>query len=43
MSAKFDVTPNEVFPAIEKWMLRDGYDIVIDNYQIGRASCRERV
>ena len=30
MSAKFDVTPNEVFPAIEKWMLRDGYDIVID-------------
>lgn len=30
MSAKFSVTPNEVFPAIEKWMLRDGYDIVID-------------
>ncbi|MDR1966636.1 MAG: L-lysine 6-transaminase [Synergistaceae bacterium] len=30
MSAKFSVKPNEVFPAIEKYMLRDGYDIVID-------------
>lgn len=30
MPAKFDMTPAEVFPAIEKWMLRDGYDIVID-------------
>jgi L-lysine 6-transaminase len=30
MSAKFNVTPGEVFPAIEKYMLRDGYDIVID-------------
>jgi L-lysine 6-transaminase len=30
MSAKFNITPNEVFPAIEKYMLRDGYDIVID-------------
>ncbi len=30
MSAKFSLAPNEVFPAIEKWMLRDGYDIVID-------------
>ncbi|MDR1471882.1 MAG: L-lysine 6-transaminase [Synergistaceae bacterium] len=30
MTAKFGVTPDEVFPAIEKWMLRDGYDIVID-------------
>jgi L-lysine 6-transaminase len=30
MSAKFSVTPGEVFPAIEKYMLRDGYDIVID-------------
>ncbi|MDR3331742.1 MAG: L-lysine 6-transaminase [Synergistaceae bacterium] len=30
MSAKFSITPNEVFPAIEKYMLRDGYDIVID-------------
>lgn len=30
MSVKFSVAPGEVFPAIEKWMLRDGYDIVID-------------
>ncbi|MDR1943292.1 MAG: aminotransferase class III-fold pyridoxal phosphate-dependent enzyme, partial [Synergistaceae bacterium] len=30
MSAKFDVSPNEVFPVLEKWILRDGYDIVID-------------
>jgi L-lysine 6-transaminase len=30
MSAKFNITPGEVFPAIEKYMLRDGYDIVID-------------
>lgn len=30
MSAKFDMAPKDVFPAIEKWMLRDGYDIVID-------------
>ncbi len=30
MSAKFSVAANDVFPAIEKWMLRDGYDIVID-------------
>jgi len=30
MSARFSVTPNDVFPAIEKWMLRDGYNIVID-------------
>ena len=30
MSAKFSITPAEVFPAIEKYMLRDGYDIVID-------------
>jgi L-lysine 6-transaminase len=30
MAVKFSVTPDEVFPAIEKWMLRDGYDIVID-------------
>ncbi|MCL2684116.1 MAG: aminotransferase class III-fold pyridoxal phosphate-dependent enzyme, partial [Synergistaceae bacterium] len=30
MSVKFNVTPAEVFPAIEKYMLRDGYDIVID-------------
>jgi L-lysine 6-transaminase len=30
MPAKFNITPNEVFPAIEKYMLRDGYDIVID-------------
>ena len=30
MPAKFNMTPAEVFPAIEKWMLRDGYDIVID-------------
>ncbi|MDR3280226.1 MAG: L-lysine 6-transaminase [Synergistaceae bacterium] len=30
MTVKFGVTPNEVFPAIEKYMLRDGYDIVID-------------
>jgi L-lysine 6-transaminase len=33
MSAKFNVTPGEVFPAIEKYMLRDGYDIVIDMYK----------
>ncbi|MDR3255942.1 MAG: L-lysine 6-transaminase [Synergistaceae bacterium] len=30
MPAKFDVSPKEVFPVIEKWILRDGYDIVID-------------
>ncbi|MDR1916847.1 MAG: L-lysine 6-transaminase [Synergistaceae bacterium] len=30
MAVKFSVTPDEVFPAIEKWMLRDGYDIVVD-------------
>ena len=30
MSVKFNVTPAEVFPAIEKYMLRDGFDIVID-------------
>jgi len=30
MSGKFSLTANEVFPAIEKYMLRDGYDIVID-------------
>ncbi|MDR1650784.1 MAG: L-lysine 6-transaminase [Synergistaceae bacterium] len=30
MTEKFRVTPAEVFPAIEKYMLRDGYDIVID-------------
>jgi L-lysine 6-transaminase len=30
MSAKFSITPDEVFPAIEKYMLRDGYDIVVD-------------
>ncbi|MDR0648976.1 MAG: L-lysine 6-transaminase [Synergistaceae bacterium] len=30
MSVKFDVRADEVFPAIEKYMLRDGYDIVID-------------
>jgi L-lysine 6-transaminase len=30
MPAKFNITPSEVFPAIEKYMLRDGYDIVID-------------
>jgi len=30
MSVKFNITPAEVFPAIEKYMLRDGYDIVID-------------
>jgi len=30
MSAKFGMTPEQVFPAIEKYMLRDGFDIVID-------------
>jgi L-lysine 6-transaminase len=30
MTAKFDIRADEVFPAIEKYMLRDGYDIVID-------------
>ncbi|MDR1884931.1 MAG: L-lysine 6-transaminase [Synergistaceae bacterium] len=30
MSAKFKIGPDEVFPAIERWMLRDGFDIVID-------------
>ncbi|GHV53096.1 L-lysine 6-transaminase [Synergistales bacterium] len=30
MPAKFKLTPQEVFPAIENLMLRDGYDIVID-------------
>ena len=30
MSVKFDIRADEVFPAIEKYMLRDGYDIVID-------------
>ena len=30
MSAKYTLTPAEVFPSIEKYMLRDGYDIVID-------------
>lgn len=30
MSKKFDISANEVFPSIEKWMLRDGFDIVID-------------
>lgn len=30
MSAKFGIEAREVFPAIERWMLRDGYDIVID-------------
>jgi L-lysine 6-transaminase len=30
MSVKFDIKADEVFPAIEKYMLRDGYDIVID-------------
>jgi L-lysine 6-transaminase len=28
--SKFNITPNEVFPTIEKYMLRDGFDIVID-------------
>jgi L-lysine 6-transaminase len=27
---KWSVTPDQVFPTIEKWMLRDGFDIVID-------------
>jgi L-lysine 6-transaminase len=30
MSADFDISPKEVFPTIERLMLRDGYDIVID-------------
>ncbi|MCL2767511.1 MAG: L-lysine 6-transaminase [Synergistaceae bacterium] len=30
MSVKFNITPDEVFSSIEKYMLRDGYDIVID-------------
>ncbi|MDR2780574.1 MAG: L-lysine 6-transaminase [Synergistaceae bacterium] len=30
MTTKFKITPDEVFPAIEKYMLRDGYNIVID-------------
>jgi L-lysine 6-transaminase len=30
VSAKFEVAPKDVFSAIEKWVLRDGYDIVID-------------
>jgi L-lysine 6-transaminase len=30
MSAKFAIEPKDVFPAIEKYMLRDGYDIVVD-------------
>jgi L-lysine 6-transaminase len=30
MAVKFNVTPDEVFPAIDKYMLRDGFDIVID-------------
>jgi L-lysine 6-transaminase len=30
MSVKFDIKAEEVFPVIEKYMLRDGYDIVID-------------
>jgi L-lysine 6-transaminase len=30
MSVRFDIKADEVFPAIEKYMLRDGYDIVID-------------
>lgn len=27
---KWAVAPEEVFPTLEKWMLRDGFDIVID-------------
>jgi L-lysine 6-transaminase len=30
MSVKFGVTAGEVFPVIEKLMLRDGYDIIVD-------------
>jgi L-lysine 6-transaminase len=30
MSVKFDIKADEVFQAIEKFMLRDGYDIFID-------------
>jgi L-lysine 6-transaminase len=30
VSVKFNLKPDEVFPAIERLMLRDGFDIVID-------------
>lgn len=30
MPAKFSIKPEQVFPILEKWLLRDGYDIVID-------------
>lgn len=30
MTKKFSITADEVFPSIERWMLRDGYDIVVD-------------
>lgn len=30
MAVGFAVAPNDVFSSIEKWMLRDGYDIVVD-------------
>ena len=30
MPAKFSMKPEQVFPSLEKWLLRDGYDIVID-------------
>lgn len=30
MPAKFSMKPDQVFASLEKWLLRDGYDIVID-------------
>jgi L-lysine 6-transaminase len=30
MAVKFGISPDEVFPVIEKYMLRDGYDVVVD-------------
>ena len=30
MPAKFSIKPEQVFPILDKWLLRDGYDIVID-------------
>jgi L-lysine 6-transaminase len=29
-NVKWSVTPEEVFPTLERWMLRDGFDIVVD-------------
>ena len=30
MPAKFSIKPEQVFPFLVKWLLRDGYDFVID-------------